>query len=79
MQLLLGILALLAIAAAVLLLVGFAVAAMKRGARHGSAGIGNAVQELEGLFVESKKHVIREMRAEEGEEEPGSGDPPVKS
>ncbi len=78
MQLLLGILALLAITAGVLLLVAFGIAAMKRGARHGSAGLGNAVQEIEALFVESKKHVIHEMRAEEGEEEPGSGDPPVK-
>lgn len=78
MQILLGALALLAIVAGVLLLAAFGIAAMKRGARHGSSGLGNAVQEIEALFVESKKHTIREMRAEEGEEEPGRGDPPVK-
>ncbi|HEY8131697.1 MAG TPA: hypothetical protein VII12_07370 [Thermoanaerobaculia bacterium] len=44
----------------------------------GSGSLGNAMQEIEGLFVESKAHVLRAERAEEAEEEEGSGDPPEK-
>ena len=46
---------------------------------HGSGTLGNALQEIEGLFVESKSHVLKADRAEEAEEESGSGDPPEKS
>jgi len=46
--------------------------------RRGSSGqLGHAMQNLEGLFVESKKHVIevqRDTRAEEDD----SGEPPEK-
>jgi len=35
------------------------------------------MQNLESLFVESKKHVIEAEREEEGESQP-SGDPPTK-
>ena len=45
---------------------------------HGSGSLGNAMQEIEGLFVESKAHVLRVDRAEEEEEEAGQGDPPEK-
>jgi len=44
----------------------------------GSSSLGNAMQEIEGLFVESKAHVLEAERAEEAEEEEGSGDPPEK-
>jgi hypothetical protein len=54
------------------------ITAMRRGGKHGSPLLGSAIQELESLFVESKRHVIRETRAEEAEEETGKGDPPVK-
>jgi len=55
-----------------------AVALMRRDRRHGGSGqLGAAMQNLEGLFVESKKHVIEaEQRDEAAEDE--SGDPPEK-
>jgi len=45
---------------------------------HGSGSLGNAMQEIEGLFVESKSHVLKVDRAEEAEEEGASGDPPAR-
>ncbi|MGZ8797534.1 MAG: hypothetical protein ACXW3E_02615 [Thermoanaerobaculia bacterium] len=45
---------------------------------RGSGSLGNAMQEIEGLFVESKAHVLKVDRAEEAEEEAASGDPPEK-
>jgi hypothetical protein len=44
----------------------------------GSGSLGNAMQEIEGLFVESKSHVLETERAEDAEEEEASGDPPEK-
>ena len=46
---------------------------------HGSGSLGNAMQEIEGLFVESKSHVLKVDRAEEPEDEAAAGDPPSKS
>lgn len=46
---------------------------------RGSGSLGHAMQELEGLFVESKSHVVKVDRAEEAEEEAVAGDPPYKS
>ncbi len=60
------------IAAAVVL-----IASMKRDARHGAGQLGNAMQEIEGLFVESKKHVIEAERNQQREED-DSGEPPEK-
>jgi len=70
---------------AILLLIGVAaiaivvalIALMKRDARHGGGQLGNALQNLESLFVESKKHVIEAERPE-AEETDESGDPPEK-
>jgi hypothetical protein len=46
--------------------------------RRGSSGqLGVALQNIEGLFVESKKHVVEAQR-EEHLEEKESGEPPVK-
>lgn len=79
MQLLLGFLALLATLAAAILLTAAAIAVLRRDRDkiRGSGTLGTAMQELESLFVESKRHVIEAERAEEGEETP-SGDPPEK-
>ena len=78
MHVIFGFVALLGIA---LLCAGVAavlIAAMRRGPRRGSSTLGAAMQELESLFVESKRHVVHEMRAEDAEEETEAGDPPVK-
>ena len=48
------------------------------GRPRGSGSLGNAMQEIEGLFVESKRHVLEAERAEDAEEDAGSGDPPEK-
>ena len=45
--------------------------------RGSSGSLGHAMQNLEGLFVESKKYVIEARREEESEED-DSGDPPEK-
>jgi hypothetical protein len=45
---------------------------------HGSGSLGNAMRELEGLFVESNAHVLKVDRAEEAEADPAAGDPPEK-
>ncbi len=80
MQLLYGLLVLVAILIAVALLTAGGIAMVRRGSRRhrGFQSLGIAMQELEGLFVESKRHVIRETRAEEPEEEASEGDPPEK-
>ena len=67
------------IAAAILVTVLFVLLrGPKRRRRRGSSGqLGHAMQNLEGLFVESKRHVIevqRDTRADEDD----SGDPPGK-
>jgi hypothetical protein len=41
---------------------------------RGSGSLGHAMQELEGLFVESKTHVIEVDRAEAPEEKEVAGD-----
>jgi hypothetical protein len=74
---LLGCLALLAILAAAILLTAGAIALLRRDRHRGSGALGNAMQELESLFVESKRHVIEAEQREEAEESP-SGDPPEK-
>ena len=53
------------------------VALMRRDKHRGSGQLGHAMQNLEGLFVESKKHVIEAEQREESEEDE-SGDPPEK-
>ena len=55
------------------------VALFRKGGRpHGTSGqLGHAMQNLEGLFVESKKHVI-EVQQDEHSDEEESGDPPEK-
>jgi len=56
---------------------GIALIRRDRDRLRGSGSLGNAMQELESLFVESKKHVIeaeRDEHAEAGE----SGEPPEK-
>jgi hypothetical protein len=71
---------LLLIAVAILGLFAAGLAALKRSARdnpRGSGSLGTAMQEIEGLFVESKKHTVEAQRAEQ-EEEDESGDPPEK-
>ena len=79
MQPVFGCLLLLAILAAVVLLTVGAVALLRRGRDNvrGSGSLGSAMQELESLFVESKRHVIEAEKREEPEESP-SGDPPEK-
>ncbi|HEX9163691.1 MAG TPA: hypothetical protein VF980_18430 [Thermoanaerobaculia bacterium] len=79
MQLFLGALLLVALVIAFLAIVAFGIAAMKRSARDspGSGALGNAMQELESLFVESKKHVI-EAEHDAHADEDASGDPPEK-
>jgi hypothetical protein len=44
----------------------------------GSGSLGNAMQEIVGLFVESKSHILEAERTEDAEEEAASGDPPEK-
>jgi hypothetical protein len=41
---------------------------------RGSGSLGHAMQEIEGLFVESKSHVIEVDRAEASEEKEIAGD-----
>jgi len=79
MQPVFGCLLLLAILVAAVLLTIGAIALLRhnRGKVRGSGSLGNAMQELESLFVESKHHVIEAEKKEEAEESP-SGDPPEK-
>lgn len=79
MQLLLGILTCLAIlvVTAALTVIGIAMIRRDKDRLRGSGTLGNAMQELEGLFVESKKHVIEAERRDEADESE-AGDPPVK-
>ncbi len=61
------------------LTIGAIVLIRRHGERiHGSGSLGNAMQEIEGLFVESKSHVLKADRAEDAENESASGDPPAK-
>ncbi len=81
MHFLAGCAILLAILVAIAALTAALIAYAKRdAAKHprGSGGLGIAMQELEGLFVESKKHVIKAELGQQGEEEDDSGDPPEK-
>jgi hypothetical protein len=78
-QVLLGSLVLLGVVALIAVLMIAAIAFMRReSSRHGSGSLGVAMQELESLFVESKRHVIHEVRAEKSEDGSPAGDPPVK-
>jgi hypothetical protein len=61
----------------VLTAIGIVMIRRDRDRLRGSGTLGNALQELEGLFVESKKHVIEAERRDESDESE-SGDPPVK-
>jgi hypothetical protein len=65
---------------AVTLLTILAVAFVRRNRDRlrGSGSLGNAMHEIEGLFVESKQHVLKVERAEVADEETESGDPPAK-
>ena len=68
---------LLAIVVAVIAVTAGLIALMKRDAGHGSGGLGNALQNIEGLFIESKEHIVEVKRAE-AEESDESGEPPEK-
>jgi hypothetical protein len=71
---------LLLIVVAVIALVAAVIAFMKRdAAQHprGSGTLGNALQEIEGLFVEGKENIVEAKRAE-AEEADESGEPPEK-
>ena len=74
---LLGCVVLILIAVAIFIGLALAISSMKKDATHGSGRLGNALQNLEGLFVESKENVIEAQRHEE-EEEDDSGAPPEK-
>ena len=67
------------IALVIFTLAAIGIVLMKRSAAKSARGgtLGNAMQELESLFVESKKHVIEAERAKAADEDE-SGDPPVK-
>ena len=53
---------------------GIALIRRDRDRIRGSGSLGHAMQELEGLFVESKAHVIEADRAEAAEEKEVAGD-----
>ena len=57
---------------------GIALIRRDRDRIRGSGNLGHAMQELEGLFVESKAHIVKVDRAEEEEESAVAGDPPEK-
>ncbi|HSP32743.1 MAG TPA: hypothetical protein VLU46_00330 [Thermoanaerobaculia bacterium] len=77
MQPIAGCAILLAIVIVIAIVAAALIASMKRDARHGSGQLGNALQNMEGLFVESKEHILEAKRAE-AEESDESGDPPEK-
>jgi len=66
------------VAVVVLTITAIALVRRNRDRLRGSGSLGNAMQELEGLFVESKQHVLKVERADDAEEEATSGDPPIK-
>jgi hypothetical protein len=79
MHLLLGALLLIAILVVALFGVALAIATMHRSSSHRTSGsLGRAMQEVEGLFMESKRHIIEEQREDKRETGEASGDPPVK-
>lgn len=79
MHLLLGALLLIAILVVVVFGVTLAIAAMHRSSSHRTSGsLGRAMQEVEGLFMESKRHIIEEQREDKREAGEASGDPPLK-
>jgi hypothetical protein len=53
---------------------GIALIRRDRDRIRGSGSLGHAMQEIEGLFVESKAHVIEADRAEAAEEKEVAGD-----
>jgi hypothetical protein len=53
---------------------GIALIRRDRDRIRGSGSLGHAMQEIEGLFVESKTHVVEADRAEEAEEKEVAGD-----
>jgi hypothetical protein len=79
MQLLFGVLALLGILAAIgaLMVLGIALIRRDKDRVRGSGALGNAMQEVEGLFVESKKKAIEAKRRDDADHSQSS-DPPVK-
>ncbi len=77
MHLVAGCAILLLIAVGAIAIVVALVAWMKKDARHGSGQLGNALQNIEGLFVESKENIVEAKRAE-AEESDESGEPPEK-
>ena len=77
MHLVAGCAILLLIVVAAIAIVAALVVSMKRDARHGSGQLGNALQNIEGLFIESKEHILEAKRAE-AEESDESGEPPEK-
>ena len=79
MRMVLGLLFLAAIVVGAFVLMFGLIALIRRDREriHGSGQLGSAMQQLESLFVESKKHVIEAEQGEEEEEE-SSGDPSMK-
>ena len=53
---------------------GIALIRRDRDRIRGSGTLGHAMQEIEGLFVESKSHVVEADRAEQAEEKEVAGD-----
>lgn len=78
MMKLLPIIGTLLVAVTVLTIAAIALVRRNRERLRGSGTLGNAMQEIEGLFVESKQHVLKIERAEEADEGTASGDPPEK-
>ena len=77
MHALFGCLILIAVLAVVVFLAGTGIALLHRPEhRHGAGTVGNALQQIEGLFIESKRHVVEEQRKDKREEKGFSGDPP---
>lgn len=79
-QTILGVILLMAIAAAAVVVTVLAVAAIRRdrARRPGSGSLGAAMLEVQSLFEPSKRHTARSVRADQPQEEPGSGDPPAR-
>jgi hypothetical protein len=71
---LLGCVVLLLIAVAVFAALAVAISWIKKDTTHGSGQLGNALQNLEGLFVESKKNVIEAQQHEESEKDDSGED-----
>lgn len=76
MRVLIGLVLIIVIALGAVVLTVVAVMLLRRGStRHGAGPLGHAMQELESLFVESKRHVIEEQGEDKREEKAESGEP----